>query len=64
MQEVYCEINDLRKGVIKFSFETNIFKPKVETNTTEIAELKTMMEAMRVQMQQAQYTTERPSGLN
>ena len=32
--------------------ELNTLKPQVETNTTEIAELKTMMEAMSVQMQQ------------
>ena len=32
--------------------EISALKPEVETNTTEIAELKTMMEAMSVQMQQ------------
>ena len=32
--------------------EIQALKPQVETNTTEIAELKTMMEAMSVQMQQ------------
>ena len=32
--------------------EIQFLKPQAETNTTEIAELKTMMEAMSVQMQQ------------
>ena len=40
-------------GVSKGNYdEIQALKPQVETNTTEIAELKTMMEAMSVQMQQ------------
>ncbi len=46
-------LGSLITGVAKGNYEEiQALKPQVETNTTEIAELKTMMEAMSVQMQQ------------
>ena len=48
-----ADLGLLITGVSKGNYdEIQALKPEVETNTTEIAELKTMMEAMSVQMQQ------------
>ena len=51
LEDVY--LGTLLSAVSKGNYdEIQALKPQVETNTTEIAELKTMMEAMSVQMQQ------------
>ena len=48
-----ADLGSLITGASKGHYEDiEALKPEVETNTTEIAELKTMMEAMSVQMQQ------------
>ena len=51
LEDIY--LGTLLSAVSKGNYdEIQALKPQVETNTTEITELKTMMQAMSVQMQQ------------